>query len=472
VTAAQRPAELFVGVDVGTTATKASVVSATGEELAGAKLPTPWRWVPSGAEADPAALLAGVLAVMGQALSGAPPGRVVGVGVTSVAETLVLLGADGLPVAPSIAWHDNRSRAEVDDLRASFGDGPFGALTGLSEPSVCSLAKLAWYFRHHRRPDDPRPARRALSIADWLVYSLGGHQAFEASLASRTGALVLSSRCWWEEGLAWAGAPADILPPVVQAGAAAGRLSLAALARAPGTSRAQLSPLEALEGAALTSAGHDHLCVCAGLVATGEDQVLGSCGTAEGFVRTVAPMDAAVVSRVVGTGLNASWHTVPGKYALLVGQSLGLLLERVLALVGAQGTAAMVALDAAAEGVPPGALRIAQEGTYGNISVLGVDGSASPAALWSAALEHASTGAAHILRSMEEISGPAAELVLTGGWANCRGLRQRRQDLLPRTRWPAVTEAGARGAALFGGCAAGAFAGPADFPVPPDRDLR
>ncbi len=70
---------------------------------------------------------------------------------------------------------------------------------------------------------------------------------------------------------------------------------------------------------------------------------------------------------------------------------------------------------------------------------------------------------------MQAIAGPATELVLSGGWARCAGLRRRREALAPRLRWPAVTEAGARGAAMFGGCAGGLFTGPADFPVPADR---
>jgi len=86
-----------------------------------------------------------------------------------------------------------------------------------------------------------------------------------------------------------------------------------------------------------------------------------------------------------------------------------------------------------------------------------------------AALDEACAGSARIVRTTELEAGPADELVLTGGWSHLAGLRERKRRLLSRARWPEVVEAGARGAALFGGCAAGLFSGPYAFPKP--RDL-
>jgi sugar (pentulose or hexulose) kinase len=153
-------------------------------------------------------------------------------------------------------------------------------------------------------------------------------------------------------------------------------------------------------------------------------------------------------------------------YALLAGQSLGLLLERVLSLLGVDGPDAVAALDRAAQEVSAGSMRVVQAVAYGDVSILDVNMPTSPAALWSAAIDHVSGGAAKIVEAMDNVAGPGAELVLSGGWARCEGLRKRRQNLLPSFRWPAVMEAGARGAALLGGCAAGIFSGPTDFPVP------
>src|SRR6266511_113898 len=107
---------LLVGIDLGTTTCKAVVVSAGGAELAHNTVPTPWRAVPSGAETDPRVLVDAALGAAERALARTPDGPVLAVGVTSMAETCALLGADGEPVAPAIAWHDLRGQDEAAAL--------------------------------------------------------------------------------------------------------------------------------------------------------------------------------------------------------------------------------------------------------------------------------------------------------------------------------------------------------------------
>lgn len=453
--------ELLVGIDIGTTMTKAAVVSADGKELSWGRARTPWHEVLTGAEADPSDIFDAALEAVAGALAAAPAGQVIGAGVTSMAETAVLLGADGQPLWPCIVWHDTRGEDEATDLARVFGVQELVRRTGLNPSPMRTLVKLAWLDRH----GGPKPVR-ALSVADWVVHRLGGDQVAEASLACRTGALSLAGRSWWEEALEWAGAGANLFPPVVQAGTLVGRLSQGGWRRNGGDDPGDL---ERLAGAALAPAGHDHLCAAAGVDATRAEQVLDSCGTAEALVRTVAPLTENELGRAVASGLETSWHTVPGHQALLAGHALGLVLERVLSLVGATGPEAASALDAVAANVGPGSLRVVLDSPYGGPSIAGLGSGTSPAALWSAVLDAVAAWAAQTMSAMDTIAGPAAELVLSGGWARSDGLRRRKLGLLPRVRWPKVTEAGARGAALFGGMAAGLFSEPADFPRPPER---
>ena len=452
--------ELLVGVDVGTTMTKAAIVTTEGEEVAWGSVPTPWHPVPTGAETGPLEILDAVGNAIGTALDLAPPGPVIGLGVTSMAETMALLGKDGAPVAPAIAWHDTRGQEETADLVRVF-DGPtFSGRTGLAPSPICTLVKLAWRSRHQGSA-----ATCALSVADWVVHALGGERVAEASLASRTGALVLSGRSWWVEALEWAGVPVNLFPPVVQAGQLVGRVTEQSLQAFAGHSSPAARGLERLRGSALASAGHDHICVAAGTGAISPGALLDSCGSAEALVRTVAPIDEDRLRRVVTSGLTAGWHTVPDRYSLVGGQSLGLMLGPVLRLLGVDDES-LGTFDSAAMGVPSGSLHLVRDGAYANASIVGVGPDASPAALWNAALDEACERAARIVRTTELEAGPADELVLTGGWSHLAGLRERKRRLLSRARWPEVVEAGARGAALFGGCAAGLFSGPYAFPKP------
>jgi len=458
-----RQAELLVGIDVGTTMTKAAVVRSDGEEISLGSVPTAWRPVPTGAEANPLDFLDAVARATNAALELAPPGPVVGVGVTSMAETVVLLGKDGRPTAPAVAWHDRRGAEEAEQLAQVFGEATFSGRTGLPLSPLCTLVKLAWLSRHQGSA-----ATRALSIADWVVHSLGGDQVAEASLASRTGALSLVGRSWWTEALEWATVPVDLFPPVVQAGGLAGHVTAEALQLLPGGTAPLGGQLERLRGAALASAGHDHLCVAAGAGALRPGELLDSCGSAEGFVRTVPPLDEAALRRAVSSGLSAGWHTLPDRYALLGGQSLGLLLGPVLKLLGVDDDEGVTNLDRAAAAKGPSSLRMLRDRPFASPSIVGIGADASPPALWAAALDVVSEGAARVVAAMDREAGPAEELVLTGGWSHLAGLRDRKGSLLPRARRPAVVEAGARGAALFGGCAAGLFPGPGAVPASAD----
>jgi sugar (pentulose or hexulose) kinase len=457
------PGELLVGVDVGTTMTKAAVVTPAGEEVAWGSVPTPWYPVPTGAEMGPLDILGAVASAVGSALDLAPPGPVAGLAVTSMAETVALLGKNGEPVAPAIAWHDSRGQEEAADLVRVL-DGPtFSGRTGLAPSPTCTLAKLAWRSRHHGSG-----ASCALSVADWVVHALGGDRVSEASLASRTGALLLAGRTWWVEALEWAAVPVNLFPPVVQAGQLVGYVTDESLEAFSGASRRGNRALDRLRGAALASAGHDHICVAAGTGAIGPGALLDSCGSAEALVRTVAPLDEDRVRRAVASGLTAGWHTVPDRYSLVGGQSLGLMLRPVLRLLGVDEEA-LATFDAEAGAAAAGSVRVVRDGPYANLSIVDVGPDASPAALWNAVLDEAAEGAARIVRTTELEAGPADELVLTGGWSHLAGLRERKRRLLSQARWPDAVEAGARGAALFGGCAAGLFSGPYAFPKP--RDL-
>ena len=109
--------DLLVGIDVGTSACKAAVVDEDGRELGHGKAPTPWRQVPTGAEVDPEALFEAAVEAVGGAVAAAPEGRVLGIGVTSMAEAGVLLDGEDRVLHPAIVWHDARGAGEADGIR-------------------------------------------------------------------------------------------------------------------------------------------------------------------------------------------------------------------------------------------------------------------------------------------------------------------------------------------------------------------
>ncbi|MGH2742467.1 MAG: FGGY family carbohydrate kinase, partial [Thermoleophilaceae bacterium] len=259
----------LVGIDVGTTYCKAAVVDGDGAARAHGRVLTPWRRVPTGAEVEPERLVQAAVSAAGRALERSPAARIEAVGVTSMAETGSLLDADGEPVAPAIAWHDERGAKEADALKRDLGNERFTAATGLPASPLCTLSKYRWLRSYH---DGSERGVRWLNVAEWIVRSLGGDEAGDLSLGSRTGMLEVDRRAPWSEALEWAKAPAGLLPAPAPPGTPAGRVTRG---------------LEQARGAVLCVAGHDHLCAAVGAGAVREGDVLDSCGTAEAFVRSV-----------------------------------------------------------------------------------------------------------------------------------------------------------------------------------------
>ncbi|MGH2674901.1 MAG: FGGY-family carbohydrate kinase [Actinomycetota bacterium] len=440
--------ELLLGLDLGTTYAKAAVVTPDGRERAHGRAPTPWRPVPTGAEMDPRDLVREAVAAARQALGAAPEGRVVGVGVTSMAETGALLDAAGEPVAPMIAWHDTRGGPEAEDVGAAIGAGRFSERTGLPVSRLCTLSKYRWM-----RAYVPAAARGArwLNVAEWMVSELGGEEVAELSLSSRTGFLDLDRREWWGEALELAEAPSGLLPDPRNAGEPAGRVTRALLPEA--------------EGAVLTVSGHDHPCASVGAGATRPGDVFDSCGTAEAFVR---PVDGRVgsdaIRRAVAGGATVGWNAVPGQRALMAGFVSGLALKRFLNLLGVDEDG-REGLEAAALDVPPGADGITVEGVTDDRATLrGIPPSAGPAHVWRAAVEAVARHSAEVLATIRSVAGDSARLVVTGGWAQSPTVRAVKREFLGPFEEPLVQEAGARGAALIAGIAAGVFKGFDDLP--------
>jgi len=432
--------DLLLGIDVGTSACKAAVVDATGAERSHGQAPTPWRRVPTGAEIEPEALAEAALAAARAALAGAPEGRVAGVGVTSMAETGVLLDRSGAPLAPAISWHDARGEAEARRIADELGGEHFSERTGLPASPLCSLAKLRWMTEHWPAS---RSAVRWLNVGEWVVRELGGRELSELSLASRTGLLDLAARAPFAEALVWAELPGDLLGELVPAGTPAGEVDPAVLGEAG--------------GAALTVAGHDHLAAGVGVGVVAPGDVLDSCGTAEALVRVVAPpLDADRIRRSVAGGVTVGWHLAKDRQALLGSVWSGLALQEVLDELGV-GPEDRAGLDAGALATSPDATPALELELHSlDRRPPRLPDGFEPQRIWRAAIDAVATEVEAVLAHIDAVAGPRRRVVVTGGWARDEAVLASKSRLGAVEARP-IAEAGARGAALLGGVAAGLF---------------
>jgi sugar (pentulose or hexulose) kinase len=408
---------LLAGLDVGTTSAKAVVIDLDGHERGHGRAATTWEAAADGTEISAAALLDGARSALQDALSAAPGGEVLGLGVASMAESGVLLGRDGTVLGPAIAWHDTRDAGEVAAARAALGADEYALRTGLPLRSQWSLTKHRWLMDH--APAAAGAARR-LNIAEWIVRRLGGEEVSEPSLASRTGWLDINRRDWWPAAVEWSGVRPGLLPPLVPAGTALGQVPAAA-------------GLPRLTGAVLTVAGHDHQAAAIGAGATGAGDELDSCGTAEAIVRTVPPgLAPQPMLELTRAGITVGWHALPGSWCLLGATEGGLVMQRALRRLG----------------VSP------------------ADGLTLDTDAWRATLTDGAAQARALHDAMSRVAGEHGQLIAVGGWLRSAAfVAVKRQFFGPVLR-PVVDEAGARGAALLAGVAAGAYPDLSRLPAP------
>lgn len=441
---------LLVGLDVGTSSAKAVVFTDQGEVVGEGRARTPWISTSYGVELPAEELLNAAIEALRSALVAAPGAtNIAAVGITSMGESGVLVDRHGTPVAPVIAWHDSRDREEVEALRRDIAADTFAATTGKPLRGQWAITKHRWLLRHI--PSASSAVRR-FNIAEWVVRGLGGDEVTELALACRTGWFDLSRRDWWPEGLAWSGARPDLMPPLVEAGSPVGQIT-----------RVDTHPR--LQGAVLTVVGHDHQAAAVGVGAIGEGDEVDSCGSAEAIVRSIpAHLKDRQVRDLANAGITTDWSIQPGRWSLLAGTEGGLAMQRVLNAIGVERDG-LTALDAAALDSPQGRVQIEGIGTDA-VQVRNIGDGVTPGEIWRAVVEATTDEVTQLHNSMTAIVGKHREIIVTGGWSHSTALMAVKRRRLGALRLSPVHEAGARGAAIYAGRAAGVLKSDGVFPGP------
>jgi len=208
----------FLGMDVGTSGTRAvlvdekgRVVSSASEEHAPFRTPHPG-W----AEQDPEDWWrAAVIAIKG-ALAAAPEPKqpIAGVGLTGQMHGAVLLDKDGAVLRPSLIWCDTRTQPQCDWLTKEIGYGRLIELTCNPALPNFTLTKLLWVKEHE--PEIFARTAHILCPKDYVRFRLTGAYAIDVQEASGTLLLDVTHRRWSAEVAAASGIPLDWLPDLYE----------------------------------------------------------------------------------------------------------------------------------------------------------------------------------------------------------------------------------------------------------------
>jgi len=308
-------ARTLIGVDLGSTHTKAVLVAPGSGVLHVARRATETHTVRGGgAFHKPDELLSAVSSAIAECVAAAGAARKpVAIGIASMAESGVPIDRRNLPVGDILAWHDPRPDRQAAWLERQIGAAALFARTGLRPEPKYTLPKLLW-LREQRAADFTR-LRRWAGVAEMVALDMTGQLATNASLACRTLAFNITTRSWDAELLALASLGPDEMPTVLPLGQAVGGLTAAAAAR-----------LGLAGGTPVAIAGHDHLAAAVGAGVTRPGDALDSMGSAEAaLIVTERP---ALTDEVRRGGFSTGCHAIDG-LAYVVGglQSSGALVE-------------------------------------------------------------------------------------------------------------------------------------------------
>jgi len=228
----------YLGIDVGTSGTKALLMNARAKVLAAATAQygtsTPR---PSWSEQDPRLWWSAAVKAVGDAIgrAGVEGRRVAGIGLSGQMHGLVITDGAGRPLRPAIIWNDQRTASQAEQIERKVGGRrKLIALVGNPAMTSYTLTKLLWV-----RQNQPRVYERIKHLLlpkDYLRLRLTGQYAGDVSDMSGTLLLNQRTRKWSQKMLQTFEVDEDILPPVYESHEvtgvltkeAAGRLGMAA----------------------------------------------------------------------------------------------------------------------------------------------------------------------------------------------------------------------------------------------------
>jgi len=219
----------FVGVDIGSSGTKAVLVDESGSLLASARTdheisrPRP-DWAEMDAERDWwGTAVEAVRQLLAQ--PGVEKERIAGVGVCGVGASFVPVAADGKALRPAILYGiDNRAADIVSALKSEIREEPLLSLTGrlLSAQSVGP--KLCWL--REQEPEVWEKTRSILTPPGLVAQRLGGAAAIDYHAALSFDPLFDATRMDWNDEFCSRLLAGKLrLPKVMQPGACVGRVN-------------------------------------------------------------------------------------------------------------------------------------------------------------------------------------------------------------------------------------------------------
>lgn len=208
--------DYIIGIDVGTTSTKALLYDLNGKIYAKAnKGYTLYQTVPDMAEEDPEDIFNATLQAIQEVVAKAQlkDGKVVAVSWSAQQHSLIALNKDYKPITKAITWADNRAGKYADEYRENGRGMEMYKRTGLPIHPMGPFYKLLWL--KNEEPAIFKDAAYWVGIKEYIIWRYTNVLKEEISMGAATGLMNMKTADWDDEAMKEAGVKREQLPELV-----------------------------------------------------------------------------------------------------------------------------------------------------------------------------------------------------------------------------------------------------------------
>lgn len=217
----------YIGIDIGTSGTKALLTDEVGRIVTQASCEYPLYQPHNGwAEQDPEEWWQAVVSVLRRitAYPDVVPSQIRGIGLSGQMHGLVMVDAHLRLLGRSIIWCDQRTGAQRAEISARIDDAQVLRITGSRTNTSFTAAKLLWAREH--LSELWSKCRYIMLPKDYIRLRLTGELYTEVTDASGTQLMDLERRQWSEPLLRALDIPPEMLPPILESAQAAGHITI------------------------------------------------------------------------------------------------------------------------------------------------------------------------------------------------------------------------------------------------------
>ncbi len=194
----------IIGVDIGTSGTKAVAFRDTGaviaEHYAGYGILNPR---PGYFEQPPEELFSAMVDTISAAVrkvnQAFDNAKLLGIGFSSAMHGLIAMDKQHKPLTHCIIWADTRSESFANQLKATAEGFNIYSVTGTPIHPMSPLCKLGWMRTH--LPDVFKATHKFISIKEYIFFKLFGCYVVDESIASATGLFDIHRLAWYAPAL-------------------------------------------------------------------------------------------------------------------------------------------------------------------------------------------------------------------------------------------------------------------------------